>query len=89
MTIKTFLLSCCFHILLFTLLALPEIVGADDDKALTYAEPFVTVCEPNSPLQFCDYNSTHPYCARLSNGRYYEYYGRVAQMPYNSNELLK
>ena len=38
MTIKTFLLSCCFHIVLFTVLALPEIARADLDKAIAYAE---------------------------------------------------
>ena len=38
MTIKTFLLSCCFHILLFIGLAIPEIARADLDKAIAYAE---------------------------------------------------
>ena len=39
-----------------------------------------TVCEPNS-FQFCDDNSTHPYCVRFLYGNYYEYYGGVVQTP--------
>ena len=38
MTIKTFLLACFFHILLFIGIALPEIARADLDKAIAYAE---------------------------------------------------
>ena len=38
MTIKTFLLACFFHILLFIGLAIPEIARADLDKAIAYAE---------------------------------------------------
>jgi hypothetical protein len=30
MTVKTFLLACFLHILLFAVLALPEIVSADE-----------------------------------------------------------
>ena len=38
MTIKTFLLACFFHILLFIGIAIPEIARADLDKAIAYAE---------------------------------------------------
>ena len=38
MTIKPFLLACFLHIVLFTVLALPEIARADLDKAIAYAE---------------------------------------------------
>ena len=38
MTVRTFLLSCFFHILLFIGLAIPEIARADLDKAIAYAE---------------------------------------------------
>ena len=38
MTIKTFLLACFFHILLFIGLAIPEIARADLDEAIAYAE---------------------------------------------------
>ena len=38
MTIKTFLLACFLHILLFIGLAIPEIARADLDKAIAYAE---------------------------------------------------
>ena len=38
MTVKTFLLACFLHILLFTALAIPEIARADLDKAIAYAE---------------------------------------------------
>ncbi len=38
MTVKTFLLACFLHILLFIGLAIPEIARADLDKAIAYAE---------------------------------------------------
>ena len=38
MSIKIVLLSCCFHIVLFTMLAIPEIARADLDEAIAYAE---------------------------------------------------
>ena len=38
MTIKTFLLACFFHILLFIGIAIPEIARADLDEAIAYAE---------------------------------------------------
>ena len=38
MTVRTFLLSCFFHILLFIGIAIPEIARADLDKAIAYAE---------------------------------------------------
>jgi len=38
MTVRTFLLSCFFHILLFIGLAIPEIARADLDEAIAYAE---------------------------------------------------
>ena len=38
MTVKTFLLACFLHILLFTALAIPEIARADLDKVIAYAE---------------------------------------------------
>ena len=37
MTIKTFLLACFFHILLFIGIAIPEIARADLDEAIAYA----------------------------------------------------
>ena len=86
-TIKTFLLSFCIHIVFFLMLAIPEIARADVDKAITYDEFFVTVCEPNSLLQFCDDDSTHPYCARLSDDRYYGYFGGEALKLQTDNEL--
>ena len=38
MTVRTFLLSCFFHILLFIGIAIPEIARADLDEAIAYAE---------------------------------------------------
>ena len=38
MTVKTFLLACFLHILLFIGLAIPEIARADLDKAIAYTE---------------------------------------------------
>jgi len=38
MMVKTFLLACFLHILLFIGLAIPEIARADLDKAIAYAE---------------------------------------------------
>ena len=38
MTVRIFLLSCFFHILLFIGIAIPEIARADLDKAIAYAE---------------------------------------------------
>ena len=38
MTVRTFLLACFFHILLFIGIAIPEIARADLDKAIAYAE---------------------------------------------------
>ena len=38
MTIKTFLLACFFHILLFIGIAIPEIARADLDEAIAYVE---------------------------------------------------
>ena len=38
MSIKIVFLSCCFHIVLFTMLAIPEIARADLDEAIAYAE---------------------------------------------------
>ena len=38
MTVRTFLLSCFFHILLFIGLAIPEIARADLDEAIAYVE---------------------------------------------------
>jgi len=38
MTLKTFLLSCFLHILIFIGLAIPEIARADLDKSIAYAE---------------------------------------------------
>ena len=38
MTVRTFLLACFFHILLFIGIAIPEIASADLDKAIAYAE---------------------------------------------------
>ena len=38
MTVRTFLLSCFFHILLFIGLSIPEIARADLVKAIAYAE---------------------------------------------------
>ena len=38
MTVRTFLLACFFHILLFIGIAIPEIARADLDEAIAYAE---------------------------------------------------
>ena len=38
MTVKTFLLACFLHILLFIGLAIPEIARADFDNTIAYAE---------------------------------------------------
>ena len=38
MTVRTFLLACFFHILLFIGIAIPEIARADLDEAIAYVE---------------------------------------------------
>ena len=67
------------------LLILSFIVTGTSIAEQNRAELKPTVCEPNSLLQFCSDNSTHPYCVRFY-GNYYEYYGGVVQTPYNFNE---
>ena len=63
----------------------PQFLECEETKGLlTCGELQVTVCEPTG-FQFCDDNSTHPYCVRFY-GNYYEYYGGVVQTPYNSKE---
>ena len=66
------------------LLILAFIVTGTSMGEQNRAELQPTVCEPTG-FQFCDDNSTHPYCVRFY-GNYYEYYGGVVQTPYNSNE---
>ena len=66
------------------LLILAFIVTGSSLAELNRPELQVTVCEPTG-LQFCDDNSTHPYCDRFY-GNYYEYYGGVVQTPYSFNE---
>ena len=66
------------------LLILAFIVTGTSIAEQNRPEGWVTVCEPNV-FQFCDDNSTHPYCDRFY-GNYYEYYGGVVQTPYSFNE---
>ena len=47
MTVKTFLLACFLHILLFTVLALPEIAGADEKNGLP---PIYDLMDGKTPI---------------------------------------